>query len=249
VGLIQFLERRSYSLYFEFEIVPEQVAQKRTRGKLNSAGYPAARQAPSPCICRGTSGMRGRERNTVVDRRALIVGRCGQAGELMLLGPDLESILRARMSKPLFKQYRPQPELLNRAGDTADYTSVDDPTVSRPNRLLEISYQRTIRWSDSELKPPACCIVAPVFLPQPDFHLGWAGASPRSLVIRLRGPACARKQFGRSCLKGNTICLKGNTTRKSLILVAAATLMAGSLRYGRACSVEPGGASASDTRR
>jgi hypothetical protein len=140
--------------HFEFEIVPERVAQNRTRGKLNGAGYPAARQAPSPCICRGISGMRGRERNTVVDRRALIVGRCGQAGELMLLGPDLESILRARMSKPLFKQYRPQPELLNRAGDTADYTSVDDPTVSRPNRLLEISYQRLPQPRPPPKRPP-----------------------------------------------------------------------------------------------
>src|ERR1700693_6282911 len=50
-----------------------------------------------------------------------------------------------------------------------------------PNRVT-LGTMRTVRWSDPELKPPACCIVAPVFLPQPDFHLGWAGAgSPNQL--------------------------------------------------------------------
>jgi hypothetical protein len=61
-----------------------------------------------------------------------------------------------------------------------------------PNRL-RLGAMRTPSEIDSELKPAACGVVAPVFLPQPDFHLGRAGAGSPNQLRNWRSVRCTSR--------------------------------------------------------
>jgi hypothetical protein len=88
-----------------------------------------------------------------------------------------------------FEEFRIEPVRSSRAGLCIGYATIRGrpPEVSNfaqtlaPNRFRLVA-MRTPSVLDSELRPPDCGVVAPVFLPQPDFHLGRAGAgSPNQL--------------------------------------------------------------------